>query len=79
MRYHKKMGYNMTNIDHASPIPTPIVMDVPRYTVLDKKMLGRGPRTEKIDTLEYMNIPRIGPSCLLPMWHNALGPLGQGF
>ena len=25
MSYHKKMGYNMTNIDHVSPIPTPLV------------------------------------------------------
>ena len=25
MPYHKKMGYNMTNIDYASPIPTPII------------------------------------------------------
>ena len=28
MPYHyKEMGYNMTNIDYASPIPTPAYMD----------------------------------------------------
>ena len=24
MPYHKKLWYNMTNIDYASPLPTPI-------------------------------------------------------